>query len=146
MTGDQPPARRLHCLLDENIARSVGTYLVSRDHQVVESREVVGTQAADHVLEWIAAEESLILVTHDRDFKTIIKGISRRRLRRHAMILWLNISEPRAVRRLSQVFDLNEKHILDSFDHGPQIELIHVQEDRVVFRYWFPGGHKDPKS
>lgn len=141
---DYPGAeRRTRYLLDENIARSVTFFLTERGYEAIESREVVGPQAADRVLQWLASREKLILVTHDRDFKSMLHEATRKQrasIRSQALILWLNVREPGAVQRLRECIDLIEHHVQHAERSGLRIEMIHVQSEVVIVRYRIASG------
>lgn len=138
MTDNGGAEWRIRFLLDENIARSVTLFLIERGYEATESRAAVGPQAADLVLQWLASEDRLVLVTHDRDFKAMLHEASKKQraaIRRQALILWLQVSEPRAVQRLRECIDLIEHHLQYAKQHELRIEMIHVQREVVTVRY-----------
>lgn len=133
---DRRPVRRY--LTDENVTRSATLVLREMGREALESRDVVGPQAADRVLEFVAADSDLILITRDRDFRTIITGITRRQLRRAARMIWLRIPEYQEAQRLEQCMPMIEEILwhadLNQFD----IEYVQVLENELNVKYRLP--------
>ncbi len=78
-------------LIDENVTRSATNALRAAGREAFESRDIVGGQAADRVLEWIAHHQGLILVSRDRDFMAIIRSVHARQVRKSAKTIWLRV-------------------------------------------------------
>lgn len=60
-------------LLDENVRSDVAEVLRERGHEVYLSRDITAPGAPDHLLATITAIDSLVFVTHDKDFKNFLK-------------------------------------------------------------------------
>lgn len=64
---------RIRFLLDENVSNSVIEVLEERGHEVLLARNVFAAGTPDRLLAVLTANESLVVVTHDRDFRAITK-------------------------------------------------------------------------
>lgn len=125
-------------LTDENVTRSATKVLRDAGREALESRDVVGPQAADKVLEWIAARSSLVLVSRDRDFRGIIEGVNTRGMRKSAQTNWIRVVETHEARRLAQCLDMIENHLQYAADQGLDLEYIQILEEEVNVKYRFP--------
>lgn len=132
---DEP---RFRYLTDENVTRSATNALLAAGREAFESREVVGGQAADKVLEWIAHQRGLILVSRDRDFMAIIKGVHARNVRKSARAIWLRMDETREARRLAQCLPMVESHLRFAIDQSFDLEYIQILEEEINVKYRFP--------
>ncbi len=125
-------------ILDENVSRHLTTLLQARGREAFESRSVVGAQAADTVVEWIAANEALVVISHDQHFKGIVRGVSRQRVRRTAITLWLSVRETHVVKRVDQCLDLFEYQVREAEARGLSLMYVQLLEDEVNVRYRVP--------
>lgn len=123
--------RSLRFLLDENVQRSVAVVLRERGHEVIESRSVLGTQAPDQVLRWLASEQGLIVISHDRDFRkwdpSDIPEGSRRQVQALAGRIWLRVKEPQGsayIRRCIAAFEQEHEAALGS---GSRLVLFTIK-------------------
>ncbi len=132
---DEPVFRYL---TDENVTRSATNVLRTAGRDAFESREVIGGQAADKVLEWVAHQEGLILVSRDRDFKAIVEGVSARGLRRAAKAIWLRMDETREAKRLAQCLPMIENLLRHAIVHALDLEYIQIFEEEINVKYRFP--------
>lgn len=135
-SSDDEPVFRY--LTDENVTRSATNVLRAAGRDAFESREVVGGQAADKVLEWVAHQQGLILVSRDRDFKAIVEGVSARGLRRAAKAIWLRMDETREARRLGQCLPTIENLLHHAIDHALDLKYIQLLEEEISVKYRFP--------
>lgn len=133
-----PPRTTFRYLTDENVTRSATRVLRHAGREVLESREVIGPQATDKVLEWIAARSGLVLVSRDRDFRAIIEGVNTRGMRKSAQTIWIRVHESREAHRLSQCLALIESHLRFAADQGLDLEYIQILEEEVNVKYRFP--------
>lgn len=124
-------------LTDENVTRSATNVLRAAGREAFESREIVGDGAADKVLEWIAHQQGLILVSRDRDFMAIIKGVHARNVRKSARVIWLRVDETREARRLAQCLPTIENLLLHAIDHTLDLEYVQILEDEINVKYRF---------
>ena len=124
-------------ITDENVTRRATRALVDAGREAIESREVVGPQAADKVLEWVAASSDFVLVTRDRDFRRIIQGVNSKGVRKPAMTVWLRVLEAHEAARLSQCLDLVEEFLDHADINGLDIEYIQILEEEVNLKYRF---------
>lgn len=129
-------ARRRY-LLDENVARSVAVMLRGVGREVFESRAIVGPQAADRVVEFVAAKNGLTLLSHDRDFKAFRQQAVGRDVRRTTPTIWIRVNEVVASARLAQCLSMIEEIL----DHAGQmmwdIEYVSVTGTDVNVKYRF---------
>lgn len=142
MSEPQDARPRFRYLIDENVSSSAIAVLKEFGLEVLESREVIGTQAPDKILEWIAFEHDFILVSRDRDFKAIIKGVNAREIRRTARTILLRGDEVREGSRLRQCLPLIERFFSDASDSGISIEYIQVMDDDLNVKYRIPQDHE----
>jgi len=94
---------RIRFLLDENVSGSVVGVLEARGHEVLLARDVMAAGTPDAVLAVLVAHEAMVIVTHDRDFRSIRNMLperDRRRYARGAGRLQLDIPEVEAARFL----------------------------------------------
>jgi predicted nuclease of predicted toxin-antitoxin system len=124
-------------LLDENIGRDIREFLIGAGYSAVESRDVIGVSAPDEEIEETSAVREMIIVTHDRDFRTHIRRAIPRK-RRNAPVLWLHVREPRALQRLQQCQALIEFHLAYAQALGYGAELINLSENRAEIVYHVP--------
>src|SRR5689334_22202246 len=72
-------------ILDENVDDAVGHYLRERGHRVEFVRELLAGGIADTVIAVFGDQNAAIVVTHDKDFKALVRRVpegSRKRFRR----------------------------------------------------------------
>jgi hypothetical protein len=102
---------RIRFLLDENVSNSVIEVLEARGHEVYLARDVFAAGTPDRMLAVLTAHESLVVVTHDRDFRAISKLLpeeSRSKFRRGAGRIQLSVPEIDARRYLERHLPLIE--------------------------------------
>lgn len=142
-TDDLP--RSFRYLIDENVTRSCVNVIRDAGREAVESRDAVGPQAADKVLEWLAFTEDFVLVSRDRDFRSIIKGVQRRGIRKSATTIWLRVAEIREAERLDQCLSMIEDIMIHAVDTGLDIEYIQVLEEEINVKYRLPS-HRSKRA
>lgn len=102
-----PPIR---FLLDENVSNSVIELLEQHDgHEVLLSRDLTAEGTPDTILAILTSHESLVVISHDRhfrSFKTLLPEHDRNRLARNAGRIQLEIPEARARARLEHALPL----------------------------------------
>ncbi len=138
MTSGGHTPRRFRYLVDENVSTSAIEVRREYGEEVLESRKVIGTQAPDRVLEWAAYHHNLILVSRDRDFKSIIKGVNAKEIRRTARTILLRSNEVQEGHRLRQCMPFLERLLRESVGLGLDIEYIQVLEDDMNVKYRLP--------
>jgi hypothetical protein len=102
---------RIRFLLDENVSNSVIDILEARGHEVLLARDVFAAGTPDRMLAVLTAHESLVVVTHDRDFRAISKLLpeeTRSRFRRGAGRIQLAVPEVDAKTHLERRLPLIE--------------------------------------
>lgn len=96
-------ARRatLRFFLDNCVPDSVGSVLRDAGHEVIHQRDVIAGDSPDMLVALTSAENDAILVTFDKDFKTIASRfrVSNRRLRKLSRVDF-TCSEPQAAERM----------------------------------------------
>lgn len=75
---------RIRFLLDENVSSSVIEVFEARGHDVLLARDVLAAGTPDAVLAILIVHEAMVIVTHDRDFRSIRKMLPERERRRYA--------------------------------------------------------------
>lgn len=92
-------------LLDENVSNAVIELLESRGHTVLLSRDVTAAGTPDNILAVLSAHESLVIVSHDKHFRTYSKLLpehERKRFTQGAGRLQLEVPEVRARTRIEE--------------------------------------------
>src|SRR5690606_4423665 len=83
-------------------------FLISKGYTVVRSRELTATDAPDNIIAFIATTEGLVLVSHDRDFKSLLQQIPeghRKRAKAGAGQIILQVRENQAASRLEALWE-----------------------------------------
>ncbi len=135
--------RSLRFLLDENVQRSVAVVLRERGHEVIESRSVLGTQAPDQVLRWLASEQGLIVVSHDRDFSKwdpadIPEG-TRRQMRALAGRIWLRVKEPQGAAYMRRCIAAFEQEHEAAMGTGSRLVRFTIKSNSYEIERSLPG-------
>jgi predicted nuclease of predicted toxin-antitoxin system len=93
--------------MDNNVAESVGKLLEGEKHNVVRLRDCMAPDSADPVVAIACVESARVLITHDRDFKTISKRLTlTKRKCRQLHRVALHCSEPHAARRMKDALSV----------------------------------------
>ena len=98
-------------LIDENVTLDTARVLERRGHEVIYSRDVLAAAAPDQLIAILGKYESLVIVTHDRDFKRYRKLLpehERSRFTEGAGRLQLEVDYSRAAARLEEEIDVVE--------------------------------------
>ncbi|HEV2816803.1 MAG TPA: DUF5615 family PIN-like protein [Allosphingosinicella sp.] len=95
---------------DQNVPESVPKLLEESGYEVVRLRERTATDSPDNLVAAVAEVNAAVLVSHDTDFKTIIRrqGIGQRRFRKLSLLRFEGCRESRAAERLSRALTLIE--------------------------------------
>jgi uncharacterized protein DUF5615 len=104
-----PERQRLKFLTDNCVPDSVGRILREAGHEVILLREVLPTNSSDPVVASVAELNEAILVSFDKDFRTLAPriGIGQQRFRKLSRI-GFRCDEPHAARRLTLALPLIE--------------------------------------
>lgn len=96
-------------LLDENVPVSVADVLRRHGHTVEFVREILPPTSPDPMVATVSEEIGTVLISHDKDFRSIAPRIpvGRRRFRRLSRIA-LTCSEPQAAQRMEKAMSLVE--------------------------------------
>jgi hypothetical protein len=108
MTGGEPP--KMNFMLDDNVAASVAEVFCEFGYLVQWTRDVLAAGAPDPLVAKLAELEGAILVSHDKDFKSIAPRIpkgSRNRFRKLSRIA-LGCPEMHAAARIREHIDYIE--------------------------------------
>lgn len=123
----------MHFLLDQNVARSVAEVLLELGHSCEYSRELLPVGAADPVIAVAAEQIGAILVSHDKDFKTIAPRVQaghRNRYRRLSRIA-LECREAEAAGRIRELIEVIEI-LYNQAQTKPDPRLIlHIQTNTI---------------
>lgn len=95
--------------MDNNVAESVGKMLEAEKHDVVRLRECMAPDSSDPVVAIACVESSRVLISHDKDFKSISKRLSlTKRKCRQLHRIALHCKEPNAARRMKEAMTVIE--------------------------------------
>jgi predicted nuclease of predicted toxin-antitoxin system len=88
--------------LDHNVPASVGRTLRDGGHEVIIQSDALAADAPDPLVALTSAENDAILITFDRDYRSIASrlGASNRRLKRLSRIQF-RCNEPAAAKRIA---------------------------------------------
>ena len=100
----------MHFLLDQNVARSVAETLRRLGHTCDFSRDLIPADAADPVVAVAAEQLGAILISHDRDFKTIAPRVAEGQKARYKRLsrIALECPEAMAAARLEELMPIIE--------------------------------------
>ncbi|HYU11706.1 MAG TPA: DUF5615 family PIN-like protein [Stellaceae bacterium] len=104
-----PERLRLKFLTDHCVPDSVGQALHDAGHQVIRLREVLPTSSPDPIVASVAELNDAILVSFDKDFKSMAPriGVGQQRFRKLSRIAF-RCREPIAARRITLALSLIE--------------------------------------
>lgn len=111
----------IHFLLDENVPVAAAEPLRASGHNVIHVGGAVGASTPDQTLAEIAETHGLIVVTFDRDFKTLIRQMpegSRGRMERSVGRISLRCTEPEARGRIELLMRVIEFHYAEAECRG----------------------------
>lgn len=99
----------LRFFIDQNVPDSVGRVLQAAGHEVILLRQQLVTNAPDPLVAAVSEMFGAILISHDKDFKSLAPRmeIGRRRFGRLSRIA-LECSEPQAAQRVKAALSLIE--------------------------------------
>ena len=111
---------------DQNVADSVGNFLLLSGHGLTRLRTVMPTTTKDPVIAVACSQAGQVLVSHDRDFRGVGKRLQVTRadfnLRLHR--IHLGCPEPMAMKRVAEALSLIESEwLLVQPDRPMQIEI-----------------------
>lgn len=101
----------MRLLVDENVPDSVATFLRERGHEVLLVREQLGQMTPDDFIAWVGDDLGAIVVTVDKDFRTLVRRVpvgGRRRFQSLGRIS-LRCRESRARARLNEFIEEIER-------------------------------------
>jgi predicted nuclease of predicted toxin-antitoxin system len=103
------PPLRLKFLADNCVPDSVGRALTEAGHEVILLRDILPTNSPDPLVASVAELNGAILVSFDKDFKTLAPriGIGQQRFRKLSRIAF-RCGEPEAAKRLRVALGLIE--------------------------------------
>jgi hypothetical protein len=104
-----PERQRLKFLTDNCVPDSVGRVLVEAGHEVILLRQILPTNSPDPVVASVAEINEAILVSFDKDFRSLAPriGIGQQRFRKLSRI-GFRCDEPQAAQRLKIALPLIE--------------------------------------
>lgn len=114
-------------LCDENIRADVVEFLGSRGHTTILSREVLATSAPDQLIMLLGSYESLVIITHDKDFKKFRKLVpqnERNRFSSGAGRLLLSVPNDRALQRVAEEIESIEHHYGQAVKRRKPFDMI----------------------
>lgn len=131
------PVRGFRFLIDENVQAGVSSPIESLGYTVYDSRAELTAGAADETLARLAELQDLILVSHDRDFRGLLRqtAVLSRRQVRQVPLLQLGVTYPRSMARTRQCWPLVEHYLGYAWDNGLALSRIVLLEREVEVRY-----------
>jgi predicted nuclease of predicted toxin-antitoxin system len=101
---------------DQNVPESVARTLAAAGYEVIRLREKIATNTPDPLVAAVAEANGAILVTMDRDFKSIVKraGDGQQRYRKLSLLRFEKCRESQAAARLTSALSL----IQHEWEHG----------------------------
>ena len=100
-------------LFDENVRSDVVAIFQQRGHDILYSRDVTGVAAPDQLIAIFGKYESLVIVSHDSDFKKyrqLLPEHERRKFSEGAGRLHLDVPYARSVQRVADEIEAIEFH------------------------------------
>ena len=100
-------------LIDENVRRDVVAIFEERGHSILHSRDVTYVSAPDQLLAIFGKYESLVIVSHDSDFKKyrqLVPQHERAGFSKWAGRLHLDLPYERSVQRVAEEIEAVEFH------------------------------------
>jgi predicted nuclease of predicted toxin-antitoxin system len=115
----------MRLLVDENVQNSVAEFFRSRGHEVYLVREVLVPATSDKALSQLGDLMGLIVVTWDRDLRTLAKRAPRGERQKYRRLgrISLRCNQSRVLSRIQQVIESIE------FEHQQSLK----QKDRRLF-------------
>ena len=123
-------------LLDENVSNNVIEVLMARGHEVIRANDATAAGTPDAILAVLVAHESMVIVTHDRDFRSIRKMLpekDRRRYARGAGRLQLDVPETDARAYIEEHLPIIEFHYADCQRKQQPFQAI-IQKSGIKFQ------------
>lgn len=119
---------QIRFLIDENVRNDVSEIFRKRGHEVILSRDVTASATPDHVIAPYGKYESLVIVSHDRDFRKYRKLLpdhERSRFTAGAGRLQLEIDYARSPQRVAEEIEAIEFHYAQAqIRHKPFLMVI----------------------
>lgn len=123
----------MRLLLDHNVPVSVAEVFRARGHEVHLVSDILPTDSPDQLIATVSQEQGWILVSCDRDFKTIAPRVPhgmRARFRRLSRIS-LECSEPQAAKRVEAAMTLIESEFEIAQESADKRMLIVIQNSGI---------------
>ena len=127
---------RMHLLIDQNTADSVGDFFAERGHRVWLVRQFLGRMSPDQLIAFTAEDQGLIAVTHDKDFRRFSQLLpvgSRNEFTAGAGRISLALKEPRAIPRLQEEIEIIEAYFDRAQREGKRL-FVRITETNVSFQ------------
>lgn len=126
-------SRLIRFLSDENVREDILEFLEERGHEVVRSRNVLAAGTPDQLLALLGRFESLVVVTHDRDFRNFRKLLpegERTQFSRGSGRLQLEIAYEKALMRVSEEIE-NIEHHYHQAQKNERLFLMTIQDANI---------------
>lgn len=121
-----PKRTRIPFFTDQNVPESACRILIDSGHSVTRLREVMAENSPDPVVAVACSVNSLVLVSHDSDFRSTAKllKVTKRQFREKLHRVSLRCSEPTDAERLKDAMSIIEHEWgLVRGDRPMQIEI-----------------------
>lgn len=104
------PRQVIPFFTDQNVPDSLGETLLSAGHVLTRLRDVMDTTSADPVIGVACARGGQVLVTHDKDFRTLAKRlqITQREYHKSLHRILMRCPEPKSAQRMKEALSIIE--------------------------------------
>lgn len=125
---------RMRLLVDENVQDSIAEFFRSRGHEVFLVRDVLAPGAFDSSLSRLGDLMELIVVTWDRDLKTLAKRAPRGERQKYRRLgrISLRCNQARALSRVQQVVESIEFEYRQTLKQKDRRRFIEITESTLV--------------
>jgi len=120
----------MHLLIDENVPESVTEFFRARGHEVSLVRDILLPGTPDPVVGAVGDEMAAIVVSWDRDFRSIasrLPGVGKRRLRRLGRISF-RCSEPHGRQLIEKWIEHVEFEYAQAQKRGDKRLMVEIME------------------
>lgn len=123
---------RLKFFADNCVPDSVGQVLQEAGHEVLRLRDILPRNSPDQIVASVAELNDAILISFDRDFRTLAPriGLGRQRFRRLSRIAF-RCREPIAARRIGLALSLIEHEWLIAQESDDHRMIIQISETTI---------------
>jgi predicted nuclease of predicted toxin-antitoxin system len=118
---------------DQNVPDSVGDVILAAGHRLARLRDAMDVTTPDPIIAVACAENSHVLISHDRDFRSTSKrfGLTQRQYRKSLHRIHLRCPEPMSARRMRDAMSIIEFEWLLVQPDRPMVIELHDLSIRI---------------